>query len=249
MSDHERKTPKPSEPMGWQDLIEDLVGVNLRGLRTLAAAFTQPAKLFASARARDWDGGVYSPSVRVYIFLVAVLVFFQFIWADTSSPSVEILRQRMAELAEIDPRLGEPFFLERVMNLFVLVFPIAALFCTFLGSLVMRVWGAGTPLLARIRLYFAAVLPSTLLQLFGTVGMSFLPITTAAFGVWLVLLVYWTADAITTYRGLSQVHTRRGRVWRSILLGTFNALIIMLASIVTGTIAMNWEIERILAAP
>lgn len=249
MSDRERQTGNGYGPMGWNELVEDLVGVNLRGLRTLAAAFTTPAKLFTAARSRDWQGVFFSPSVRVYIFLIAVVVFFQFIWADASSPSVQGMREQLESLAEVDPRLDDPELVERVMDLFAVVFPIASLLLTLLASLLVRIWGAGTPLLVRIRLYFVAILPSTLFQLFGTVGLSFVPTSFAGLGLVIALLAYWAADMITAYRGLAPVHSRGRRIWRSLLFGLVNTLVIILASIVSGSIAGNWEIERLLAEP
>ncbi|MEM1105980.1 MAG: hypothetical protein AAGH87_06280 [Pseudomonadota bacterium] len=245
----EGNLPQPAGPMGWHDLIEDLVGVNLRGLRTLAAAFAQPATLFTSARARDWDGQVFSPSVRVYIFLIAVILFFQFIWGDASSPSAEAMREQFEALAAADPRLDDPELVGRVMNLFALVFPIVAVLISFIGSLLVRIWGAGTPILARIRLYFAAILPSTFLQLFGTVGLALTPASFVNLALVVALLLYWIADVATTYRGLAPVHARGGRIWRAILFGLVNLIAIVLASNISGVIAANVEIARALSAP
>ena len=249
LSDREGEKVTPHGPMGWNELIEDLVGVNLRGLRTLSAAFTTPAKLFTAARSRDWQSVFFSPSVRVYIFLIALIVFFQFIWGDDSSPSVQGMREQLESLAELDPRLGDPDLVERVLDRFAVIFPITSLLLTLLASVLVRIWGTGTPLLVRIRLYFAAILPSTLFQLFGTVGLSFVPTSYAGLGLVVALLAYWAADTITTYRGLAPVHGLGGRIWRGFLFGVVNALVILFASIVTGTLAVNWEIEKLLATP
>lgn len=229
---------RSAEKLGWSELVEDLVGVNLRGLRTIATAFIHPFRLFSAARKPDWEGRQYGPTLRVFLFVLAVIVFFQFIWADPDSAIVQSFMTSVGDLSDIDPAFASPEILQRTVETYVVSFPI--LFTTFalLASLLVRIWGRGTPLLARIRLYYAAIIPSTVFSLFTTVWLAFLPLEAAYNSAVGALLATAVIDGATAYRGLASVHAPLGRLWRAMILSTVNFLALTMAGVAAGIIGV-----------
>ena len=64
MSDDESNQLK-SRKVGGDDLIEDMFGLNLRGLKTLWVMFASPRKGYEAARSPDWMDRSYTPSIRL----------------------------------------------------------------------------------------------------------------------------------------------------------------------------------------
>ena len=72
------------DSLGVDAVIEDVFGLNLRGLRTIWAMFIHPHRVFSAARDEKWRG-LFTPSIRLAFFLVTLSVVTRYIWAYEGS--------------------------------------------------------------------------------------------------------------------------------------------------------------------
>jgi len=98
--------------------------------------------------------------------------------------------------------------------------------------------GRGTPLLARIRLYYAAIIPSTVFGLFTSIWLAFLPLEAAYNSALSALFANAVIDGATSYRGLASVHAPLARLWRATILSTVNFFVITMAGLAASIMAV-----------
>lgn len=58
------KQKQSADGLGVDDLVEDIFGLNWRGLKTIWTLFTRPALYFEAAKTPKWQDR-YTPSFRV----------------------------------------------------------------------------------------------------------------------------------------------------------------------------------------
>lgn len=222
---------------GWDALLDDLFGLNVRAVRTLGVAFTRPARLFTAARDADWLGK-YTPSLRLVFTIIAATVVLRFLWASDDSPLTQSIVAYLKDVPPEDLPVADPVVAARMlMNQFLVLFPFTYFGCHFLTSLLVRIWGKGTPTPVRIRLYFAGLLPALGLGMvltvpYGLVPVESLDLFTLGISV-LAVLVYVT----TVFFGLAPVHGAGARSWRSLLFAAAVGATDMLTSMVTFLLA------------
>ncbi|MEM9740775.1 MAG: hypothetical protein AAF829_13010 [Pseudomonadota bacterium] len=226
--------------MGWDEMVEDVMGVNLRGLRTIWMAIRDPKRLFTAARSSDWQGRQFGPSLRVFLFILAVILFFQFIWADPQSQVAEAFREVVGTLDEIDPEFGDEKTVLEGIEVYVVVYPLILVILSFLFSLLVRIWGNGTPLLARVRLYFAAVIPSAFLGIFSTLILAAVPLDQSTGPTLAALVIGGVVDALTTFRGLAPMYAFVSRLWRALLFGLISMTALAATSIAATVVTLTY---------
>ena len=64
-------------PPTFDSLIEDVFGLNVRGLKTLTQLFAGPKKVFDSARVADWRSR-YTPTLRLTFSIITVYMLLSF---------------------------------------------------------------------------------------------------------------------------------------------------------------------------
>lgn len=237
MSDPSPDTRKIDAP-GWSELIEDAFGINLLGLKTLWASIVAPAQLFAASRTIDWEDHKYSPTLRVWLFLIAILMFLQFIWANPDSATGQQMKSAFA--AYRDPRLTASETIELALQRYVFVYPIILMLFSMMAALLLRIWGSGTTNVTRIRLYFAAIIPGLLVTLLTSSLTLFISVDDFVMYLGLASTVIFFADFLTTRRGLVALHNVRYRTWRAMLFASTNLLVYMMASTIAAVIMMLW---------
>ncbi|MEZ5998269.1 MAG: hypothetical protein R3B98_06210 [Hyphomonas sp.] len=218
--------------VGWDDMLEDVFGLNIRAGKTVWELFSRPGRVFAAARTPDWANGTYTPSVRVFFSIIAVILLFKFIWAGEDSAVRESFEAMVEPLREVDPRLATPEVIARMMDRHWVVYPFAVAVCQFAAAAAVFVWGKGTPFISRLRLYFAGIIPSTALSLPVSILLAFVPQSLFLAVSFMTLLIVPTVDGLTVWRGLKGVHAGSGRVWRAILFGFVTITISLFATIV-----------------
>jgi len=234
---------KPSQKMqdpGWGELIEDAIGVNLQGLKTLWTSLAAPAHLFIAARAVDWQGHKYSPTLRVWLFLIAIMMFLQFIWAKPDSFLGQQMELAFTSDQSEDPIMQSPETLDLALQRYVFIYPTVLLLLTIITALLLRIWGKGTTSVTRIRLYFAATLPGALVTLGSTPLLAFISIDKAAEYSILWFTVIFLADFLTTWRGLAPANKMSARSWRAALLAITNQFVYVSASSIAAIIMVLW---------
>lgn len=223
------KPPSPADPKpasygeddmtrasGWDALLDDLFGLNVRALKTMAAALFSPARLFEAARDVDWRGR-YTPSIRLVFTLIAAVVFLKFLWVNDTSGLFAYTQATMEAMGtEFPDRTYEEAARDYLAALLV-TYPFTYFGVHAVFALMLNIWGKGTPLPVRIRLYFAGLLPVLLAGVVMTVVYGALSADaldqTMVIGFCLMLGLY----ILTLYRGLSPVHRGAGRAARSVL--------------------------------
>jgi len=222
---------------GWDALLDDLFGLNVRAVRTLGVAITHPARLFTAARDADWLGR-YTPSLRLVFTVMAATVVLRFLWAGDSSPLTQSIVTYLKDVPPEDLPVADTAEVARMLvNQFLVLFPFTYFTCHFLMSLIVRIWGKGTPAPVRIRLYFSALLPALALGMVLTVPYGLIPaesidMLTLGMSI-LAVLVY----VITVFFGLAPVFGVGGRAWRSLLFAAMVATADMVTSMVTFLLA------------
>ena len=236
MSDPSEDKQTISDP-GWHELVDDAFGINLKGLKTIWASITAPAGLFSAACTIDWQGQKYSPTLRVWLFLITVLMFLQFIWANPDS----IVGQQMKSAFDAygDTRLTARETIEIALQRYVFVYPILLMLLSMLAALLPGIWGRPMTAAVRIRTYFATILPGLVVTLLST------PLTLLISGdnmavyvqsMSIVMVLVFLADFITAHRGLAPTHKVSARTLSAMLLAIINAIVYLMASTIAATI-------------
>lgn len=225
------KVTKP----GYDDLLEDVLGLNVRGIKTLWTSIFKPRLYYQASRDADW-AGKFTPSFRLWFSLVALTFFFQFFWARPDSAIV----QDLAAQIEAGGRLPEGISSLSAALTFsrwyygLLPFSIAG-FLSFL-ALIYRAFGQSLNYIERQRRIFITVIPSAIFTIFATTIFGLLsqpdfvmPLFFATLFIALIL------DSLTAWRGAFPAH--KPRFWRAIALGSsitvFSFIAAMSAQILT----------------
>lgn len=212
-----RKEP-PQEP-GFDAVMEDVFELNIRGIRTIGGMIRAPHKVYAAARTKHWHGYYYTPSVRAYISLLAIMLLLRVFWIGEDSHIVGQIKNGLQTAPEA---YRTPAIQDIYVDSFLLSLPIAMLICTLMASVLLRTWGKDTNTVTRIRLYFLTVLPGLLLSIFLLIGLEAVPASLyrpLAFGSYIPVLCI---DAFTAWRGGVMAQTPRGRIGKSLLFASTN---------------------------
>lgn len=147
----------PSDRPDFDALLQDLFGLNVRGLKTLGDLVVRPKTVFESARISDWRSK-YTPTMRLAFSILTVFTLLSFFWAAEDGALYQSL------LVQIEPQLADSPNAARADEIvkatfagYSFMYPfVYMLFHTMVGSLVFF-WGKGTPWVARVRLYFGVL--------------------------------------------------------------------------------------------
>ncbi|MAN46134.1 MAG: hypothetical protein GYB49_09985 [Alphaproteobacteria bacterium] len=222
------------------DMMEDVFGLNIRAAHTVMDLFRRPVRVFQAARLPDWAGHTYTPSFRVFFSLIAILFLFKFFWASENTMMQVAFETTAQKLRQMDPRLDVNAVVDDMMEKNWLVYPFAVGFWCTLTALLMRIWGKGTPTITRIRLFFAAIIPSTTLLTVLMITTAKLPFSLMMAVGGLSILVTFGFDALTTWRGLKGVHEKGARLWRALLLGFVTSCVGILGPTTASLTAGFW---------
>lgn len=225
--------------LGFDALIEDLFGLNIRGLATIRDIFWRPRTVFEAARSPDWQER-YTPSIRLVFSILTVMAFFSFVWAAEDSPFMQGLIEGYRASGE---ETGQSIESARedvntIVGLYAGSLPFAYILCHSLMALLVRIWGKGTSAVVRLRLYMLSVVPSMLISVislffFTKLGSSALYLT---FSYGSVLL----ADAVTSYRGGIAGASRLRRVLKALLFAFASFITTAVASALAIAIPAFW---------
>jgi hypothetical protein len=227
------------------DLAEDVFGLNVRGIRSIGTIWVNPAAYFMAAREKSWSGR-FTPSIRLWLSLIALTSLLQFIWIGGDTPLVSAYAEGFRS-AGLTPPEGMNF--EQLgQHTALWIYAIAPIIQLTLFLLVLGFfpfWGEKTTYGMRIRNIFAVMIPSaTLLALFLP-SMALIPSThLAAFG-YIIGIVTFALDGSTAYRAAFPSQTLLGRIWRA---GVLTLSILMLniaaniAAQVLGIVVVSYQL-------
>ena len=203
---------------GWDALLDDVFGLNVRGFRTMWASLFNPAKVFEAARDPGWQDR-YTPAIRLVFVIFALTGSLQYLLSGEGTPLwqtvVEAVSAYEGDLygREVDDIAREVLLAYSVLYsiaFFVLHIPL---------SLIVSAWGKGVPMPVRSRLYFATLVPGTLIGLALVIGQNAISTeinqTSSLIFMALIILAY----VGTIFRGLAPRMSAGGRLWRAGLMG------------------------------
>lgn len=159
-------SPAAAPQPNLDSLIEDVFGLNLRGLKTLWQLIINPTEVFESARITDWRRR-YTPTIRLTFSVITVFMLLSFFWAAEDGPFYQLILLQLEEAAQTNPDLPPP---DQVLDAFFaaysFAYPFVYMIIHALIGAVVFLWGSGTGWVTRIRLYFALLVMGMTFSLF-----------------------------------------------------------------------------------
>lgn len=195
------KTDQNTPRVGLDDLVEDMFGLNVRGIHTLWAIFTKPRKVFESARAPDWSNRSYTPSIRLVFSLLAAMTAFRFLWSGKNSYLYLATSDIVFATGEFADRAQSDAFTDKMMDAYVFTFPLVFMALHFITALILFVWGKGTSVTVRIRLYYSVLIPGSLFSLFMTLTLGVTSESLWLLNSFIMLIGVMVLDFTTAVRG------------------------------------------------
>ncbi len=242
-----------NHPLGRDEFLYDLIGINLMGLKSLGTLIKNPQDYFKAALSPDWEGRHW-PSMRMWFGLMTIMIALQFIWASESSEMTAMFRMlagAMADGINAGAPEGEKIDFssfdrveagKRMFKNWIFIYPFFFVAFMCLLGFIFRGWERKLPYIARVRFIFAIIVPGTIIGLLSTFAM--LPFKGTTYQIFsmvslgLVFLVYW----ITAYRG-AYAHCDKGtRLGMSFII----SLLILITLLIAQTISMALTVVPII---
>lgn len=229
---------RQKDDLGFDDLVEDTFGLNLKGVQSILVLFRKPQAYFEAALDPDWLK-TYTPSIRLWFSVTAVIFFFNFLWADTDASTIQAMITSLDESGmELPAGVTSETAALTLARWWFGFLPFTTMaFYLVLGYL-WPWWGRPLTATLRIRNVFATVVPGTVLTLFTTLGMAWLPASWFLPYYVLVILMVFAVDSATAWRGLFTGLSGWARHGRALLLGGATALAALTASFVAQTLGL-----------
>lgn len=211
-------TDTGAQRVSVDDVVQDLFGLNLRGLRSIWTLIARPRRYFEAATYADWQGR-YTPSVRLWLSLLAIFSLLKVWFISEDSPLVAAYAHGF-RAAGVTPIAGETF--ESIGQAAALwtfgLVPILQFAAMFLLAIVYPAWGEKTNFALRQRFLFGILTPSSTLGLFLVVAMVLVPPSLITVYAFALAAVSFTVDTVTGARGAFASRGGWGRLWRAALL-------------------------------
>lgn len=220
------KTTQPRlKSVGYDDLIEDIFGLNMRGLKSIWILFKNPKAYYDAAWDADWSGK-FTPSFRLWFSLLALTFFFQFIWASGDSAllsNYEIQLQSAIDSGQlllpdgVETRDAAVILSRWYFGLL----PFGnALFFAIMGAAFVF-WGRKIPLVIRFRYAFISVTLPALATLVIYLIVPLLPKNNVVPFVLSIGSATLLLGPITVFRGAFGDMKMGGRLWRTAVFTVF----------------------------
>ena len=223
---------------GWDALLDDLFGLNVRALATLWVSFTQPSKLFTAARDHGWLGK-YTPSIRLVFSLIAVVVFLKFLWTNDTSALFATSRQIFEDMAIEFPGRDLDTATRDYLAILLVTYPFTYFGIHAILSVFLNIWGKGTPMPVRIRLYFVTLIPVLLIGVASTLLYAVMTVEQLNASVLIAPLVLLGIYPLVLMNGLKPVYpSGRARLWR----GGLGAVVMFAGDMTVSLVSSLWAV-------
>lgn len=227
----------------WDALMEDVLGLSIRGLVTIKDLFIRPAAVIEASRHHDWQER-YTPSIRLLFSIVAVIMLLSYFWAGEISPNYQFVLQNYEQAKANNPNIPDPRELaDQFFAYWSLCFPIFYIAVHSAGAWALRIWGRRATFTERIRQHFACIIPAMTLSVLGLLIMPLVPVErifdysmlTVMLGAFVTLIVFIRAK-VPEYAWM-------GRTWRGAVFAAMVFLLDLTASVLTGTTASYLTVQ------
>jgi len=177
-SDTVTKTPK----LGLDQIIGDVIGLNLEGLKTILGLFKNPAPYFNAAKDADWLG-TYRPSIRIWLAVFAATTACKFLWVSDSAPLFKVFRQAIEGIAQqTNAQISD-----------------TTQHITFTG--IYRAWGEKIGYVIRLRYLFGIMIAGNFTGLILSMSAVFIPASVYQSINYVFMAVMYGLYFLTAYRG------------------------------------------------
>lgn len=209
-------------PLGRDEFLYDLIGINIIGLKSLGVIIKDPATYFKAALTPDWEGK-YWPSMRMWFGLMTIMIGLQFIWASENSEMTAMFRMLAGSLADgaiagakskgeiLDlPAYDRIEAGKRMFKNYIFIYPFFFVSFMCLLGFIFRGWEQKLPYIARVRYIFAIIIPGSIVGLM-TIFMILLFKGQAyqiasSIVMALIFLAYWISRSLSN---INKGHTAR----------------------------------------
>jgi len=207
-----------SRKVAAEDLLQDVFGLNIRGLRSLIALWASPRTYMEAAQTTDWKNA-YTPSIRLWFSLLALSSLLKFIWIGADSPLVSEFADGFRSYGVVltDGQTYESLG-QSVLYWIYGIFPVLQTLSFFLLAMIYRAWARPTSLALRERLLFAVMTPSASLLIFVTLLLAYVPVGWFQIAGALIAILALSIDVSTAYRGVFHKQKLKARILRSFAL-------------------------------
>lgn len=232
--------------LGFDQLVEDLFGLNIRGFSTIGQMFVAPSKGFEAARDPDWQGR-FTPSVRLVFSILTVLGFLRFFWAGEETAIFQQFTTGFIDGAgdELGSEAESAALARDALGVYAASIPFAYLIAHGFLSQVVRVWGKGTGGVGRLRLHMLAIVPSMTFTLVASLLLPFVESFLAVYSL-VMFIGVCALDFVTALRGGVQSPSQTGRIVKAfvfmisaLIAHLIASILSMIAPIVTVILAVN----------
>ncbi|WP_284388432.1 hypothetical protein [Algimonas ampicilliniresistens] len=247
MTDKRPETMQPDAKAGFEELLEDLFGLNIRSFQSFKTLFTSPVRYFNAAKTLDWGRQSFTPSPRLWLGLIAITAATRFFWGEADGAFMQAMSaqaeagfnagagDKASEIVQIDwdQSLQEMFDITLIIEPFFMVV-IMMLLATFI-----RFWGEPLTYVVRLRYLFAIIIPATLVNLVLTILVVMAPknwiVTLSILQIGVMVGLY----TMTALRGPFAGQPLDSAVPKSIVLMLILFVSVFVANLLASLIAMT----------
>ena len=229
-----------NEKPDFDSLLSDLFGLNVRGAKTLWDLFARPKRVFESARVFDWRSR-YTPTIRLAFSILTVFSLLSFFWASEDGVLYQTLLAQFSDAFADDP--NAPPIDEMIGAMFAgynFTYPFAYMLVHMLAASILFVWGKGTPLVARIRLYFGVASVGIAFATLSVFAMPFLNPNLVLISSGVGVALNLTAYGVVYTRGMRGEFTSFGLISRAVLIALFITIVDFAVALLAGSVAGAW---------
>lgn len=128
-----KSKPIQSKAVVLDDLVQDLFGLSARAASSIVTLYRRPEIYYTAARDKDWEAR-FTPFIRLWLSIFALLTFLQFIWLREDSPLVTATAAQLTQASITLPDgITVAELSQQVHTTGYAAFPILALLLTFGG--------------------------------------------------------------------------------------------------------------------
>lgn len=237
------KSSQSDERPGFDSLIEDLFGLNVRGLKTIWQLLISPKHVFETARVSDWRRK-YTPTIRLTFSIITVFMLLSFFWAAEDGMMYQALLAQFTEMAAASEAPVPPEQIARNIDTafaaYSFFYPLVYMLLHGLVGSVLFFWGKGTGWVTRLRLYFGLLTVGMTVALFSTLITPFLTpdmlVEFTFFGMAITILAY----LLTYARGMWGTSSAPGVLIRATCLALIITMVDFIVSAMAGIGAGIW---------
>ncbi|MEP4052471.1 MAG: hypothetical protein ABJN22_09520 [Litorimonas sp.] len=176
-----------SSLVGFDNLLEDVFGLNIRACRSIGILLVRPLEYFQAAKDSNWLWR-FTPSFRVWFGISALTAALRFLWAGPDSPSADvnrvlidgIIQKANTSLAANNQTLVMTDAMRDaaaadILKWMLATSPFVMAILIALFAIIYRAWGERLTYVVRLRYLFAILVTGSFLGFLSAFLMMLIP--------------------------------------------------------------------------